>query len=129
MLPPNQPSYLHNLITVQPPRSTRSSSLITKVQKKFSKLQQNAKLTKLSEIQSWVSQLIKRTDTPIKAPDVNVNFNDSFFLIFHDVIFQKSTGCLKLFTGLVTDLYYNVCFVSLEKKHRQHNTAVFESIS
>jgi len=24
-----QPSYLHNLITVQPPRSTRSSSLVT----------------------------------------------------------------------------------------------------
>ena len=29
VLTTNQPSYLHNLITVQPPRSTRSSSLVT----------------------------------------------------------------------------------------------------
>jgi len=29
VLTTTQPSYLHNLITVQPPRSTRSSSLVT----------------------------------------------------------------------------------------------------
>jgi len=77
VLATTQPSYLHNLITVQPPRSTRSSSLVTLARQSASS---SLRITDRS-FQYASPRLENQLPASLRQPHTNLSNSDSLNLL------------------------------------------------
>ena len=68
VLTTTQPSYLHNLITVQPPRSTRSSSLVTLARPSTSSLRITDRSFQYASPRLW-----NQLPAPLRQPRTNLD--------------------------------------------------------